>query len=179
MSSILFVLLLFTSALTVIKTVHRNSYLLDPKGDFRSFKKAECRLGGPSQTSNDSCAGPCISKSSWQYDPHAKTTTHHRDQQVRLTWPRDNHMGGFVRITIISQRLRMDRSAHAELAFHSSCYEAGASFCKHQECGTDGNKIVLSTQILIPTIYPDGDYALGRSWFGGVSFENDSFFGGY
>lgn len=38
---------------------------------------------------------------------------------------------------------------------------------------------MLNKRILIPKIYPDVDYELVRSWFGGVSFETNSLSGYY
>lgn len=158
--------------------VDGHSFLLDPKGDFVSFNKPECRIGGPLHSPHDFCPGPCISKTSWQIERNPGTTTYERGQLVTMSWARNNHKGGFVRFSIVPRHLRMSHRAHNRLAFQYSCFEAGAKPCSYAQCGTDEKKVILSAQVRIPSIYPDGLYVLGWSWFGGTVY-NYSYFGDY
>lgn len=148
-------------------------------GNFKSLLKAECRLGGPRHAPNDSCPGPCISQSSWQYNKDVTTLTYRRGQHLEVSWARNNHHGGFVRFAIVPEHLRMSHEAHSRLAFHYSCFDSGAHNCSLDACGGDRKSIAFRAVIQIPTIYADGFRGvLAWSWFGGLT-HSESYFGDY
>lgn len=153
-----------------------HSFLVQPKGDFKSFKKAECRLGGPPHAPNDACSGPCINMNSWQYDKQVTVTRYQRGQTVSMKWGRNNHIGGFVRFSLVPKHLRMNKQAHERMAFRYACFESGKHQCNLQNCGTD--VWLYKTNVVIPTSYPDGNYILSWAWFGGISVGK-SYFGDY
>lgn len=164
--------------LILFSIVISHSFLLVPRGDFVSFRKPECRLGGPAHAPNDTCLGPCISEDRWQFDKNARTTTFRRGQNVTIVWPRNNHEGGFVRFALVPRSDRMNHDAHARMVFHYACFESDRVPCDYSYCGTDSKKTVFQTSVIIPPIYPDGLYVLGWAWFGGI-INSESFFGDY
>lgn len=162
----------------LFSTAVPHSFLLIPRGDFVSFRKPECRLGGPPHAPNDTCPGPCIAKDRWQFDSHANTTVFKRGQNVTIVWPRNNHEGGFVRFTLVPVSDRMSHEAHKRMVFHYACFESDRVPCSYPYCGTDGKNTVFQTSVIIPSVYPDGLYVLGWAWFGGI-MNRVSYFGDY
>lgn len=159
-----------------LATAH--SFLIVPKGDFKTYNKPECRLGGPPHSPDDNCPGPCISKDAWQYDKNATSTTYARGQNVTMIWTRNNHVGGFVRFALVPEYQRMNRTAHSIMAFRYACYESDKHLCRlnttlERRCGTDD--YLYRTTVTIPTALPDGKYVLGFTWFGGLSMKTSYF----
>lgn len=128
---------------------------------------------------NDMCPGPCFNETSWQFNRHAERYRYSRGQLVDMVWTRNNHVGGFVRFSLVPNGMRMNRQAHSELAFRYSCFESGSHTCDIEEkqgCGTD--TLLYQAKVEIPKCYPDGDYVLSWAWFGGLSMGS-SLFGDY
>lgn len=171
-------LVIILDGLEMVEKTNGHSFLLDPKGDFVSYRKPECRIGGPPHSPNDYCPGPCIAKPSWQYTNDPVTTTYARGQSVAMVWTRNNHGGGFIRFTLVPANKRMSHRAHARLAFHYTCYNSSRTACDYDQCGTDVKKTIYRATVQIPSIYPDGKYVLGWTWFGGIMFDS-SYFGDY
>lgn len=144
-----------------------HSFLIRPRGDFHDFRKPECRIGGPSHAPDDHCPGPCIARDSWQYRP-LPSIRFRRGQRVHVAWGRNNHHGGFVRFALVPIIHRMNHTAHESMSFHYACFDSGISHCPYGNCGTDVRDLMCKTSVKIPTAYPDGEYVLGFSWFGGV-----------
>lgn len=157
-------------------TCTSHSFLIEPRGDFKTFRKPECRVGGPPHAPNDSCPGPCIATHSWQYDRATVTHQYRRGQVVSMVWGRNNHIGGFVRFSLVPVGQRMSHRAHARMAFRYACFESDKHPCTRPDCGTD--TWLYRTDVQIPTSYPDGDYVLSWAWYGGMSFRQ-SYFGDY
>lgn len=156
-----------------------HSFMITPRGDYKTHFKAECRLGGPPHDGNDLCRGPCIAKNSWQYNRRHRSTTYRRGQYAKLEWSRNNHHGGFVRFSIVPASQRMSHAAHNAGAFYYTCYEAGLARCwRGALCGTDVDKKSPRVWVKIPTWLRDGDYVLGWAWFGGLH-DGESYFGDY
>lgn len=150
----MFLLISYLVSIHLVVNVISHSFLLNPKGDFVSFNKAECRVGGPDHEPNDNCTGPCIRVDSWQFDKNAPYSVYKRGQEVTIFWSRNNHFGGFVRFAIVPEHLRMSHEAHNRLAFHFSCFDSGSHECMFKQCGTDDGRIVFCAKLKIPTIYP-------------------------
>jgi hypothetical protein len=68
----------------------------------------------------------------------------------------------------------MDFGSHNKFAFRYACWEAGATPCNGEYCGTDLHGIKYTADVQIPPVYPDGDYVLGWSWYGGSRYFNSS-----
>lgn len=169
-------LLLLLCSFALLDRGEGHSYLLRPKGDFKSNRHPHCRMGGPPHAPNDHCPGPCINETSWSYDTGTYSNVYSRGQRVTMVWPRNNHRGGFVRFSLVPSQLRMDKDAHNRLAFRYSCFESGKHVCEFEHCGTD--VWLYKTEVQIPTSYPDGDYVLSWAWFGGLTMTT-SYFGDY
>ncbi|PXF46224.1 hypothetical protein BWQ96_04009 [Gracilariopsis chorda] len=157
--------------------------MLVPRGDFSHFNKPECRLGGPKHSPNDSCSGPCIPTSSWQHNPHPATTTFRRAQNTSIVWTKNNHHGGFVRLTLVPKHLRMHHSAHQQYAFRYLCFDSDLHHCSfdtssQRTCGTE--QLLFRATVQIPPTFPDGEYVLGWAWYGGLNWYGlHSYFADY
>lgn len=171
------IFLIITTFLCALITVQAHSCLLEPRGDFSSIRKPECRLGGPPHTRSGTCEGPCITKTSWRYEQGPRKH-YRRGTFAKIAWARNNHRGGFVRLSLVPLEQRMNRSAHAAMAFRYSCFEAEAVVCNKDECGTDESGLRYQTTVQIPTVYQDGVYVLAWSWYGGT-VRKSSYFGTY
>jgi hypothetical protein len=156
-----------TLATVLISAVNAHSFLIEPKADYRTNDKPECRVGGPPQSRDDSCNGPCIAENSKFYNKNAPTTTWQRGQTVTVVWTKNNHHDGFVRVSLVPVNKRMDKDAHEKMAFRYACWDTGMHDCPSNSfCGTQ-NKLYRA-YIQIPDVYPDGLYVMGWSWFGGT-----------
>jgi len=175
-TTICIILLCLLLATDQFGAAEAHSFMLKPKGDFKSYNKAECRLGGPLHAPNDTCPGPCIDTSSWQYDKNATATTYKRGDFVTMVWARNNHKGGFVRFSLVPKNMRMSKQAHNRLTFRWACYNSDRHECHGSECGTDSE--AYRTKVEIPSSFPDGEYILGWAWFGGT-VQKKSKFGDY
>jgi len=155
-----------------------HSFMLSPKGDYKSYNKPECRIGGPPHAPDDNCPGPCIRKTSFQYDKNEEPTQYKRGQVVSMVWARNNHQGGFVRFSLVPKRDRMRKKVHDRMTFRYACFDSDIHKCKAAECGTDKESRAQRTNVEIPTCYPDGEYILGWAWYGGT-LGTKSIYGDY
>lgn len=60
---------------------------------------------------------------------------------------------------------------HASLTIEHGCWESGAARCRPGDwrmCGTDRLGFHFRRKIVLPHVFPDGEYVLGMSWYGGV-----------
>lgn len=174
--------IIFGTSLLIFKisSVAGHSFLVKPRGDFNTFKKPECRWGGPPHSPNDTCHGPCIEKASWQFGKHTFNNTYSRGQQVSFSWTKNNHRGGFISFSLVPKHLRMDKTAHRKMTFRYACFESDPYPCDllpKLNCGTDS--LLYRTKVTIPTSLRDGEYVLGWTWFGGLQRHSVSYFGDY
>ena len=143
-----------------------------------------CRLGG--EEFKLDCPGPCPKV----WSKTAKNTrkrpaaTWKRGQIVPVRWQKNNHDGGFVRLTLVPVKKYMDKQAHADYAFWWGCYNTGMYKCKNRgdkwECGTDEDGLAFRTKVKVPENLVDGNYVFGMTWYGGVKWTNkDSYFSDY
>ena len=74
-----------------------------------------------------------------------------------------------------------DKASHDKMAIDYGCWNVGRFHCNefdfHRDCNYDRQNEAFSKMLYIPPIYPDGDYVLGFTWFGGG--ENFGHFGDY
>lgn len=60
---------------------------------------------------------------------------------------------------------------HAKMAFHYNCWNVGRFTCNdfdfHRDCHYDRQNEAYSKMLYIPPVFPDGDYVLGWTWYGG------------
>lgn len=124
------------------------------------------------------CPGPCGEdrvemNGGVFFNPNATPTMYRRGDKVMMKWTRNNHQSGFVRFTLVPKQYRMSKEAHDEFAFHYACWEAGERYCGPDEfCSTDEEGKMFETEVEIPRVYPDGEYTLGWSWYGGTRYRD-------
>lgn len=174
---IVILILASTRFYTIIERSEAHSFLLEPRGDYRTMRKPECRFGGPPHAPNDTCVGPCIDRNSWQFY-QGKRPEYRRGQLVTISWARNNHRGGFIRLSILPIADRMNYRAHEAMAFRYGCFAAEEVPCEHGDCGTDEDMLRYRTTVQIPTIFDDGVYVLAWVWYGGT-VRKTSYFGTY
>lgn len=95
-----------------------------------------------------------------------------RGQVVNVKWARNNHNGGFVRLSLVPYHLLYDPAAHEKFAFYYGCWEQGSYRCgKTKKCGSDKKGLGFHRRVSIPNVAPDGWYVLAFMWFGGVEYK--------
>lgn len=95
-----------------------------------------------------------------------------RGELVDIKWVRNNHNGGFVRLSIVPLDKIYDTLAHNKLAFYYGCWEQGLFHCgKNKKCGTDQHGMGFQRKVSIPDIVPDGVYIFAFMWFGGLHYK--------
>lgn len=147
------------SSVTINATGH--SYSTAPPPDWKPGTRAWCRVGGPE---SDNCPGPCIAKNSFQYFRAAETTTWRRGEEQKVTWIRNTHQFGFVRLALVPEKDRMNKKVHDANTFHYACYDSNPQACRVPTlCGT--GKTEGTTKFKVPAV-PDGKYVLGWAWYG-------------
>jgi len=116
--------------------------------------------------------GPCPNARIKDVTP-VTTTTRGADFPVR--WFKNNHLGGFVRWTLVPVHLAQSHEAHDEGAFEWGCFSAGHLKCtpadKEEHCGGDLTGSAFHATVRVPTNIADGEYMLGWSWFGGYALQ--------
>lgn len=95
--------------------------------------------------------------------------TWHRGQRVTIKWHRNNHGGGFYRISLVPLSKIHNWKFHKYAAFQYGCFESGQYRCQGpDECGTDADGLAYKQEIDIPKVFPDGKYVFVMVWFGGL-----------
>lgn len=141
-----------------------HSYLSSPPADWVLEREGQCRVGGPLPTDLDNCPGPCIAETSSKFKKTARTTTWKRGEQQTAVWFKNNHGFGFVRLTLVPRKHRMNFAIHDKSVFHYACYDSDSRPCRNPEfCGT--GLYEGETSFTVPPV-PDGEYVLGWSWYG-------------
>lgn len=141
-----------------------------------------CRIGGnPGFEAN--CGGPCPDYN-FRYDmrPENPSATWERGSLQTIHYARNNHEGGFVRLTMVPIDEMNVKSVHNVMAFYFGCWSSENRYhCNdkehHRDCGYDLDNEAFKMDIVVPTVYPDGVYVLGWSWYGGG--EDFGSFGDY
>ncbi|KNE66590.1 hypothetical protein AMAG_11711 [Allomyces macrogynus ATCC 38327] len=169
---------------TLLQTLTLAVFLLLAIGaPIRSAEAHARLLSPPARDPNGYCGAfdtglcpPCGNKDKSQANPAA--ATYQRGEAIDVVWPRNNHPGGFIRLSVVpfSSAQTFDDFAAGTVQF--SCHESG---CKSgfadpnagDAPGTpvDGNH--CATKFTIPSYLPDGQYTLQWLWFGGASFFGD------
>jgi hypothetical protein len=163
----------FLIIFALMKQATGHSFLLAPKPDWTNYAQPECRRGGTDGAVQENCYGPC-GTAQYFFDPNQQATTVTRGQVLNMQWGKNNHFNGFVRFTLVPKSQRMDFGSHDKFAFRYACWEAGSTPCSPGEyCGTDLQGIKYTADVQIPSVYPDGDYVLGWSWYGGTRYYNN------
>lgn len=100
----------------------------------------------------------------------APEATYMRGQTIRVGWMKNNHRGGFARMSMVPVKSMWERTVHTLLAFYYTCWDSHIHNCGSgfESCGSDKNGEAMQTTVTIPTCLPDGDYVMGWVWYGGL-----------
>lgn len=144
-------------------------------------KLAGCRIGG---SGNDAvfgkCGGPCPN-SEFRADANTANpaAVYRRGGRYEMRWTRNNHEGGFVRLSLVPVSQMYNHGAHERNAFHWSCWAINRFKCgqmdKYRDCKHDRKGEAFRDWVTIPPVFPDGDYVLGWSWYGGGEGDKGHF----
>lgn len=154
-------LLLLSTLVLIFTSAHAHSLLMNPH---------------PYGNGCKGCAAcpPYIRWTASRMDSSWRNATNwRRGETVNIQWEKNNHNGGFVRLSLVPLSQMFNRSAHSYLAFYFTCWEHGAYICKSSICGSDLEGRAFSRSIIVPPVIPDGDYVLGFLWFGGLHWRRD------
>lgn len=80
------------------------------------------------------------------------------------------------RLSLVPLKRRFSSWAHDKNAFLYSCWDAGMVNCPSRSshaCGTDQRGKRYQQWVRLPTVFPDGDYYLGYTWWGGSWQQGD------
>lgn len=133
----------------------------------RVFRARDCR--------GRQCTDACPPK--WAYGMNNSqvepAVVWKRGQTIDITWAKNNHHGGFVRIALVPVDKMWDRAWHEKMALVYGCWDSGWHKCRPDEdCGTDFSGEALGRKITIPSTFPNGDYVLGYVWYGGLYYNS-------
>lgn len=160
-----------TLVVSCVTTTHvaAHSSLVSPLEE--TYENA-CRLGGVNRHKGVNCPGPCPTK---RKRKNYRVVTFRRGQRTPIEYLRNNHKGGFLRLSLVPVHQKMSHAAHARNAFRWSCWSHGRIGCGRGDCGTDRTRSRYRQHITIPDVFPDGDYMLGYAWYGG-SFQQGDYY---
>lgn len=95
-----------------------------------------------------------------------------RGQKVTIKWHRNNHGGGFYRMSLVPVAKQHDWWWHKYAGFQYGCFESGQYHCNGPvECGTDADGLAYKQDVTIPAVFPDGQYVFTMVWFGGLKWN--------
>lgn len=131
-----------------------------------------CRIGGVNRHKGVNCPGPCPTKKKRR---NYRVVTYRRGQRTPIEYLRNNHKGGFLRLSLVPVHQKMSHAVHARNAFRWSCWSHGRIGCGSGSCGTDRTRSRYRQFMTIPDVFPDGEYVLGYAWYGG-SFQQGDYY---
>jgi hypothetical protein len=155
-------LIIYTFITLLSTSVMSHTWLLNPTSRYQST----CL---PAYDNSNCCA----------QRPSSISTSYSRGQIVSTSWGRNNHVGGFIRYSIvpIDQSDTYGVFDDVSTVFQYNCYAPqcvgnGGGFFSGDPPGTPFNGIRCSMNIKIPDWLPDGTYTLQWRWHsGGDSFN--------
>lgn len=121
-------------------------------------------------TSQSNCTGPCPTREPREY---YKITRLRRGRGLPVVYYRNNHKGGFLRLSLVPIDQAMNHTAHRVNAFRTSCWSHGRVWCGRGVCGNDRRRSRYKQAIKVPPVFPDGEYVLGFVWYGGGYQQGD------
>ncbi|OSX69554.1 hypothetical protein BU14_1399s0002, partial [Porphyra umbilicalis] len=163
------VVLVVAAALTANAGVDAHSSCINP---LEYTWSNACRRGGVNGNIKW-CSGPC------PRDPVRKNyhiQTYRRGQWFPFDYYRNNHSGGFMRLSLVPMKHRFSHKAHDRNAFLWTCWDVGLRDCPRRtphDCGTDRKGKRYRQWVRMPNVFPDGDYMLGYAWYGGGWRQGD------
>jgi hypothetical protein len=153
-----YTLSLIPTVLSHIQTVLSHTWLLTPQARHNG-------LCIPAVDLNTNC---CANK------PSNPTTIYTRGQIVRTEWGRNNHVGGFIRYSIvplinsdIPNIFNNDSNVFQYNCYAPQCVGNNNNFYAPDPPGTGFNQNKCFMNIKIPDWLPDGSYTMQWRWHGG------------
>jgi hypothetical protein len=140
--------------LTIPQLVSSHSWLLSPKSRFDdncipAFQQSNC----------------CISK------PNSVSQVYQRGEKVPTSWGRNNHIGGYIRWSIVPLSQSDDFGIFDQTvnAFQYNCFSpdctgSDGDFFAGDPAGSPENGNLCSINITIPIWLPDGEYTIQWHW---------------
>ena len=122
------------------------------------YNKIDCNL--------PRCKGACppiwrTGRARARNSPQRPAEVWRRGTTRRIIWHRNNHEGGFVRMSLVPVQHMNNHRWHTRTAFFWSCFAANKFRCgRHKSCGTDRNGFAFQNWVRVPEVYPDGDYVV-------------------
>lgn len=107
-----------------------------------------------------------------QNSPESPAATWRRGETVAIEWHRNNRDGGFYRRSLVPVAHMHDPYWHAVDAFEWGCWSQGVFVCRGARCGTDKRKFAHRNHMLVPPVFPNGDYVFAMVWFGGLHYQH-------
>lgn len=157
MNSIIFI----TISLVLINQINGHSYITTPTTrSNQAQSESGCR---------DTC-GPCDGVQGSTTQVNAGTTQ--RGASIALTWPRNNHAGGFIRYSWAPSSQSNSQAAFDSMIGAYYCFEQPASTCHATGSdplgGDTGAQNICGNTITVPNFVSDGAWTLQWIWFGGI-----------
>ncbi|TMW61430.1 hypothetical protein Poli38472_012621 [Pythium oligandrum] len=107
-----------------------------------------------------------------------KVTEYKAGQEIDVEWSRNNHLGGFIRYSMVPKG-QDNKDNFNKNTFFYTCRETNCTLkqCKDKWCGDDAgskdHQIKCRTKIKLPDYLPAGDYVLQWTWHSaGSSYGN-------
>jgi hypothetical protein len=151
-------ILWYTYILCFIPTALCHTWLLSPQP----------RYSGLCIPAVDLATNCCANK------PNNPTSVYTRGQIVKTAWGRNNHVGGFIRYSIVplqsSDTLNIfnnDSNVFQYNCYAPQCTGDNNNFYAPDKPGTDFNQNKCSMNIKIPNWLPDGSYTIQWRWHSG------------
>jgi len=144
--------------------INAHSYLTTPISRANQ-RQTETGCRGPA------CLGPCEVPLAQALTPAATAS---RGDSITLTWPRNNHAGGFVRFAWAPTANSDDMTQFDNNAQVFTCFEIGpGGLCAPSDPtdpngGDTGGQYNCGYTLTVPGYLTDGKWTLQWAWFGGA-----------
>jgi len=147
--------------LFLINQIYGHSYISSPMTrSNQAQSESGCR---------DTC-GPCDGIQGSTTPANVGTTQ--RGASIALTWPRNNHAGGFIRYSWAPSTQSNSQAAFDAGIAAYYCFEIPASTCHATGSdplgGDSGAQTNCGNTITVPNFVADGAWTLQWIWFGGI-----------
>lgn len=166
-------LLLLLVSISTLPLASAHSRILSFGGVPARYQKDVCQA--------QNCWAPC---GALKTDGNPSRLLLKRGQQIAVTWPRNNHPGGFIRWAVApfnksDVQSNFDASVASYSCFESKCFGAGwpSDPRTGDPPGTFENGNVCKGNFTVPRWLPNGQYTVQWIWFGGGAVRGNLFEG--
>lgn len=151
---------------TLVSITWSHSFLTSPAPYFHRVKETDGCIG-------TECTNACPTlHATSSISSTSPAATWSRAETLNLTWARNNHHGGFASFSMVPARHIHNVTMHNRFTLFHTCWEAGEHRCApYEDCGTDQARLAYQSTMKVPSVFPDGIYALRFVWYGGLHFK--------